>query len=114
MGCKVYVTIRFRKEAEKIIRVYPFFKEDIDRLIDSLSLSPNQGDHLGQGIFKIRIPISGKAARKSYGARTIHTVFSAKEEVYLITVYDKSSKKDLESSELREIIRLVKELRKNK
>jgi hypothetical protein len=112
VGYNVYVTTRFRKEAEKIIRVYPSFKADIDRLIDSLSLSPNQGDHLGQGIFKIRIPISGKAAGKSYGARTIHAVFSAREAVYLITVYDKSNKRDLESSELKEIIRMIKELRK--
>lgn len=83
MSFKVIPTTRFEKEAKKISRVYPGFKKDIEKLTSSLAAQPIQGSHLGHGIYKVRIPISGK----SYGARTLHAVFRADKEVYL-SVYD--------------------------
>jgi hypothetical protein len=110
---KIIPTTRFEKEAKKISRVYPDFKYNVEKLTTSLAAQPAQGSHLGHGIYKVRIPITGKPFSKSYGARVIHAVFSVHESVYLITVYDKSVKKDLDPSELKEIIQQVKELRKS-
>lgn len=49
--------------------------------------------------------------RKSYGARVIHAVFSVDSEVYLLSVYDKSVKKDLGSNEVRELVQIVKKIK---
>lgn len=111
MSFSVIPTARFEKELKKISRVYPEFKKDIEKLGISLSIQPEQGSHLGHGIYKVRIPITGKASGKSYGARIIHVVFSAHKEVYLLSVYDKSVKKDLLASEIKELERIVERLK---
>lgn len=104
-------TSRFEKELKKISRVYPGFKKDIENLVILLSANPEQGSHLGHGIYKVRIPITGKASGKSYGARVIHVVFSAREEVFLLSVYDKSVKKDLTSREIKELEQITEQLK---
>lgn len=111
MSFKIIPTSRFEKEVKKISRIYPGFKKDIERLASSLADHPIQGSHLGHGIYKVRIPITGKSSGKSYGARAIHAVFSVDSEVYLLSVYDKSVKKDLGSNEVRELIQLVKKIK---
>jgi len=65
---KIILTTRFEKEAKKIARVYPQFKTDIEALLESLSSNPVQGSHLGHGIYKVRIQITGKPTGKRYGA----------------------------------------------
>ena len=111
MNYNVIPTFRFEKELKKISRVYPGFKKDIEKLGLSLSILPEQGSHLGHGIYKVRIPITGKASGKSYGARVIHIVFSAYKEVYLLSVYDKSVKKDLVPGEIKELERIAEQLK---
>lgn len=111
MSFKVIPTERFQKEVKKIIRIYPGFKENIAALIQSLQEDAIQGAHLGHGIYKVRISIIGKASGKSYGARSIHAVFSVEREIFLLTVYDKSEKKDLTAKELKELVAFVKQLK---
>ncbi len=111
MNFKIILTSRFEKEAKKIARVYPQFKTDIEALLESLSSDPNQGSHLGHGIYKVRIQITGKPTEKRYGARSLHAVFSAQKELYLLSIYDKSAKKDLNSAELKELAQFIEFLR---
>ena len=111
MSFKIIPTSRFEKEAKKISRIYPGFKKDLEKLTVSLAELPVQGSHIGHGIYKVRIPITGKSSGKSYGARVIHAVFSVVREVYLLTVYDKSVKKDLGSNEALELVQLVKKIK---
>jgi len=108
---QVIVTPRFHKEAKKITRKYPGFKTDIAKLIDSLSKNPEQGKHIGEGIYKLRIAITGKTSGKSYGARVIHAIVSVKQEVYLFSVYDKSDKKDISPHEFKGLIETVKSIK---
>ncbi len=108
---QVIPTPRFQKESKKIVRKYPGFRSDLSRLIDSLSTQPVQGDHLGEGIYKLRISISGKPSGKSYGARIIYAIISVRNQVHLLSVYDKSDKKDILSSEVKEMIKQVKAIK---
>ena|SRR5438128_1486446 len=108
---QVFSTQRFEKELKKILRKYPGFAEDIDKLSVLLSESPEQGSYLGAGLYKVRVLISGKSSGKSYGARVINAVISLKKKVYLLSVYDKSEKKDLSPSEIKELVKLVKSLK---
>ncbi|MBS1488732.1 MAG: hypothetical protein JST43_14220 [Bacteroidetes bacterium] len=63
---RVIPTFRFQKESKKIARKFPAFKFSLDQLITSLSHQPIQGSHLGEGIYKVRMAIAGKASGKSY------------------------------------------------
>ena len=108
---QVIPTPRFQKDAKKIVRKYPGFRRDLSILIDSLSTQPAQGDHLGEGIYKLRISISGKPSGKSYGARVIHAIISIRNQVHLLSVYDKSDKKDILNSEVKEMIKQVKAMK---
>jgi mRNA-degrading endonuclease RelE of RelBE toxin-antitoxin system len=108
---EIVPTSRFEKEAKKISHVYPGFRKDVEKLAASLAENPIQGKHLGHGVYKLRIPLTGKSSGKSYGARVIHTVFSVDKKVYLLSIYDKSVKRDLNNKELQEFIRFVKKIR---
>ncbi|WP_333821247.1 type II toxin-antitoxin system RelE/ParE family toxin [Ohtaekwangia sp.] len=104
----------FERELSKIISSYPQFRQDISQLKESLKKNPEQGKHLGGGIYKIRIEISGKPAGKRYGARVIIAVFTSDREVLLLKIYDKSDTKDLTPSELTAIRKMVGEIRKQR
>jgi hypothetical protein len=71
----------FEKEASKIISKYPAFKNDLIGFRNKVSLHPEQGEHLGSGVYKVRLEITGKPAGKSYGARIIYAVFSVSTEI---------------------------------
>lgn len=108
----VLTTDEFLKDAKSIVKVYPGFRKDLQNLIASLESNPATGNHLGNGIYKLRISISGKPAGKSFGARVIYWIFTFRNTVFLLRVYDKSNKGDLTKDEMKnlvEAVRLLKE-----
>jgi hypothetical protein len=111
---KVSSYSRFEKEAAEIIKDYAEFKVDLENFKRVLQKNPEQGTHLGSGVYKARIEISGKPAGKSYGARVIYAVFTVTEEVLLLKVYDKSNRKDMSKYEVTQIRKLVGILRSQK
>jgi hypothetical protein len=78
-----------------------------------LEENPEQGDHLGHGLYKLRISITGKSSGKSFGARIIHLVISVHYKIFLLNVYDKSKKKDLTKEETKILVLRAKVLREN-
>jgi hypothetical protein len=54
----VYQLPSFEKDAAKIISSYPEFKQDLTDFSESLSKNPEQGKHLGSGVFKVRLDIT--------------------------------------------------------
>jgi hypothetical protein len=105
---EVVTTEEFLKDVKSILKVYPGFKRDIQGIILSLQENPEQGSPLGQGLYKLRISITGKSAGKSYGARIIHLVISVHQKVFLLKAYDKSEKKDLTVRETKILIAKAK------
>ena len=104
MSYEVLTTDEFLKDVKSIIKIYPGFKHDIQNTILLLQENPEQGDHLGHGLYKLRISITGKSSGKSYGARVIHAVISVHKKVFLLRAYDKSQKKDLTIEETKILI----------
>lgn len=105
-------TLTFEKDARHILKTYPGFNRNIGALSESLKKNPEQGDHLGSGVYKVRLDIDGKPAGDRYGARVIHAIFSVVNKVYLMRVYDKSYMKDLSQAEVKEIRQIASKLRK--
>jgi mRNA-degrading endonuclease RelE of RelBE toxin-antitoxin system len=96
MTFEVIPTPQFAKELKEIAKKYPAIKHDIKQLSNSLSENPKQGEPLGLDCYKVRMQITGKKGGKSGGARIITCVKVVDQNVYLISIYDKSDKSTLE------------------
>ncbi len=110
---EVLTTEEFLKDIKSILKIYPGFKNDIHLFIQRLREKPEQGNHLGAGLYKVRISITGKSSGKSYGARVIYAVISISEKIFLLRAYDKSEKKDLSKDELTILFKKVNQIKQH-
>ena len=104
MSYSIVTTHRFEKEIKRLVKKFPSLKNEFVALVEDISENPQIGTALGNNCFKIRVGISSKGKGKSGGARVITHVYIAEETVYLLTIYDKSEKSDLQPNELKEMI----------
>jgi mRNA-degrading endonuclease RelE of RelBE toxin-antitoxin system len=104
MSYNISLTDTFQKESKRLSKKYPSFKSDLIKLIEKLEDNPIQGDSLGKSCYKVRINIESKRKGKSGGARIITYVHVTEEDVYLLTVYDKSERESLAKGELEELL----------
>jgi mRNA-degrading endonuclease RelE of RelBE toxin-antitoxin system len=100
----VVPTERFIKQAKKLSKKYVSIIDDLNDLRISLLENPNQGDFLGKNCYKVRMSITSKGYGKSYGARVITCVKIINETIYLLSLYDKSEKSDLDDKELNKLL----------
>lgn len=80
---------------------YPSRLSDINALLED---KPFSGTPLGRDCYKIRLQISSKNRGKSGGGRIITCVKIVRDTVYLLTIFDKSEKSDLDETELDEML----------
>lgn len=73
MSCNITVSVSddFAKEAKRLAKKYPSFKQDYKDFLDSIKENPLQGDEITKNIRKIRMAIKSKGKGKSGGARVI-------------------------------------------
>ena len=100
MSYKIQSLPTFDRQVKRLAKKYPSLKTDLRSLFDSFQEEPAQGSALGKGCYKVRMAITSKKQGKSGGARVITFVKVTQEAVYLLSVYDKSEKEDLEPGEL--------------
>jgi hypothetical protein len=62
---------------------------------------------LGNSTYKIRVAIKSKGKGKSGGARVITYVISENEEIYLLTIYDKSEFDSIDDKIIKSIIKTL-------
>ncbi len=108
MSYKVKSIPYFDRQAKRLTRKFPSFKNELSELLDSLEVDPTQGTALGNNCYKIRIAIKSKGKGKSGGARAITHVIAVREHVYLLTVFDKSEKNDISDKELQKLLKDIK------
>lgn len=104
MNYKIETTPDFDKEFKKLFKKYHSLKSDFTTFISSLRENPTQGTPLGKNCYKIRLSISSKNKGKSGGARVITNIVIDQHTVYLLTIYDKSSKENLSNKELDQLL----------
>ena len=73
MSCNITVSVSddFAKEAKRLAKKYPSFKQDYKEFLESIKNNPLQGDEITKNIRKIRMAIKAKGKGKSGGARVI-------------------------------------------
>jgi len=101
----VELSHNFRREAKQLVKKYHSLAEEIQQLIELLSVNPYQGEALGRDCYKIRIAIASKGKGKSGGGRVISCVKVTAEKVILLSIYDKSEQEDIEQNFLKQLLK---------
>jgi hypothetical protein len=99
----------FERQTEKLVRKYPSLKEELLALIRVLKQNPFEGTPLGKNCYKIRLAIKSKGRGKSGGARIITNIVVSETTVFLICIYDKSTKENLSDKELDALLKDIPE-----
>jgi mRNA-degrading endonuclease RelE of RelBE toxin-antitoxin system len=108
MSYNINSTPFFEKEFKKLFKKYPSLKKDLKAITDELSHNPKIGESIGNNCYKIRMSISSKNKGKSGGARVITHVRFVNEEIYLISIYDKSELSNIAEEQLLDRIKSIK------
>ena len=104
MNYKIETIPRFEKDVKKLKKRFPKIKSDLLQFINELSSNPELGNHLGENIFKVRIPNSSISTGKSGGFRII-TYYKNEEILYLVTIYSKTEQDTILTEKLRQIVK---------
>lgn len=104
MSYNIKTLSRFDKNLKALIKKYPSLKLEFINFVKTLKENPLQGTQIGKNCYKIRIAIASKGKGKSGGARLITHIVVTEEIIYLLTIYDKSSKESISDKELIELL----------
>lgn len=107
MSYNLIITRAFERDVKPLLKKYKSLKNDLAGLLESLENEPAQGKPLGKDCYKIRLSISSKGKGKSGGARVITCVKIISEKVFLLTIYDKSYKEDINDKDLNELLKFI-------
>jgi len=99
----------FDRQVKRLAKKYPSLKTDLKSFFDSLQAEPVQGAALGKGCYRVRMAIASKKQGKSGGVRVITFVKVTQEVVYLMAMYDKSEKENLDAGELDAYLDLIED-----
>lgn len=105
MPYSVVPTDNFIKEAKILSRKYSSLKSDLIDLIHELEENPIIGTALGGHVYKIRMAVTAKRKGKSGGARVIYYVYYRHEQVFLLSIYDKSDKESITDLEIQKFLK---------
>jgi mRNA-degrading endonuclease RelE of RelBE toxin-antitoxin system len=115
MKTEIVITNNFQKEAKKYLKKYRSLKLELENLYSQLLENPRLGTPIGNNSFKIRVSVKSKNRGKSAGMRVITNLEvdlvldEVSNHLYLLSIYDKS---DIDSISDKEIIRILKELKR--
>ena len=97
---KINTTQFFKKELKLLVKKYRSLIDEVIELSESLLENPIQGDSLFMSCYKVRLAIESKGKGKRGGARVITHFHIKEDEIYLISIYDKSEQEDIPDKEL--------------
>ena len=110
MSCNITVSVSddFSKEAKRLAKKYPSFKQDYKDFLLSIKNNPLQGDEFTKNIRKIRMAIKAKGKGKSGGARVItFNILTDIEngQVVFLLLYDKEDASTVKVNVVKQLVR---------
>ena len=110
MSCNITVSVSddFAKEAKRLAKKYPSFKQDYKDFLESIKNNPLQGDEITKNIRKIRMAIKAKGKGKSGGARVItFNILTDIENghVVFLLLYDKKDASTVKVNVVKQLVR---------
>lgn len=113
MSYDIIPTVPFVKQLKQLSKKHRSIKKDVRQLVETLKENPTQGIQVKEDCYKIRMAITSKGKGKSGGARVITWVQVTQENVYLLSIYDKSQKENISDKELESYLEIATELSKS-
>ena len=104
MNFSVIPSDKFKREAKRLVKKFPSLRQELADLNAIIEKTPEIGMPLGNDTYKIRLAIKSKGKGKSGGARVITYVVTDNNEVYLLTIYDKSEFDSIDDKTIKAII----------
>ena len=110
MSCNITISVSddFAKEAKRLAKKYPSFKQDYKEFLESIKENPLQGDEITKNIRKIRMAIKAKGKGKSGGARVItFNILTDIENghVVFLLLYDKEDASTVKVNVVKQLVR---------
>ena len=96
---------RFKKEAKRLTKKFPSLVKEIGKVLEDLSNDPYHGESMGGGFYKIRVPIDSKGVGKRGGARIVTYVQIVDEVIYLVSIYDKAERSNIDDATLKAFLK---------
>lgn len=113
MNCKdrnIEITVSgdFARQAKRLSKKYPSFKNDYKKFLESIKENPLQGDEITKNIRKVRMAIESKGKGKSGGARVI--TFNILTDiqnghVIFLLIYDKEEASTVKMNVVKQMVR---------
>lgn len=104
---KVYPTHSFERIRNKLKKKYPRIEQDYTPLVEKLKKGVFEGDEV-QGfsglVYKVRIGSVDQKKGKRGGFRIIYYLVTPKKTIYLLTIYPKTMRENIQPGEIRAII----------
>jgi hypothetical protein len=98
----------FKRNAKKLNKKYPSLVADLRTLQTALLANPTLGDSLGDNRYKVRLKITSKGQGKSGGGRVITYLKQVDDELWLLTIYDKSEMENVNDDYLDDLVKKLK------
>ena len=110
MSCNITISVSddFAKEAKRLAKKYPSFKQDYKDFLVSIKNNPLQGDEMTKNIRKIRMAIKAKGKGKSGGAMVItFNILTDIEngQVVFLLLYDKEDASTVKVNVVKQLVR---------
>ncbi len=110
ISCNITISVSddFAKEAKRLAKKYPSFKQDYKDFLVSIKNNPLQGDEITKNIRKIRMAIKAKGKGKSGGARVItFNILTDIENghVVFLLLYDKKDASTVKVNVVKQLVR---------
>ena len=101
---KIIPSLQFVKDLKRLSKKYASLTNDIRDLKVQLLEDPTMGESLGKNRYKVRLKIKSKGKGKSGGGRVITYVEIQNDELYLLTMYDKSEMDNVNDTYLDDLV----------
>lgn len=107
MTYRILSTDFFERTLRHLSRKYRKIRDDFQDLIDELEADPYSGDRIPKcvgPIFKIRMASRDMQKGKSGGYRVIYLIQETEKTIYLLTLYPKGTKENIDVAEINQIL----------
>jgi len=109
MNYEVIALEEFQRDVKKLHKKYRHIKNDVLELVEKLEIAFDIGIHLGNNLYKIRVKNSDVGG-KSGGYRVVYYAKTSQDKVYLITMYSKTQKENIDMSKLKPLLEKIENL----
>ena len=102
--CKIIALPAFERQFHRLLKRYPSLSTDLVKLNVLLKKNPTIGTPIGGNAYKIRLSIKSKGKGKRGGGRVITFYLKTDQELFLLSIYDKSEQSDIPEKTVRAMI----------